>query len=103
MNNPHPHGKPGPIGKFFAFLAGAILLVAGLLFSVVLLAVVAIAGAVILGYFWWKTRALRKAMRENAAGGVVIDGEVIVVDERDSDRSLEVDVIEDKRPPRSGS
>ncbi len=35
------------------------------------------AGAVALGYLWWRTRDLRKQMREHPAGNVVIEGEVI--------------------------
>lgn len=68
-----------------------------LTFSVALFAVVITVGAVAWGYFWWKTRAVRKAMREHmaaemearrAAGGapggsgagtrgLIIEGEVI--------------------------
>ena len=64
-------------------------------FSVVLFAVVASIGLLVWGYLWWKTRDLRKAMREHvrtqqeaagraggatapAAGrGEVLEGEVI--------------------------
>ena len=65
----------------------------------ILLAAGAIAGA----YFWWKTRDLRKQMREFPPGGVeieaesfeeeasrgrVIEGEAVRVDDlRDSDKS----------------
>ena len=38
-----------------------------LTFSVALFAVVITVGAVAWGYFWWKTRAVRKAMREHMA------------------------------------
>ena len=67
-----------------------------LTFSVALFAVVLTVGAVAWGYLWWKTRAVRKAMREHmaaemearrAAGaahggaaatrGLIIEGEVI--------------------------
>jgi hypothetical protein len=86
---------PGPFAKFFALVLGAVLLVLGLMFSVVLLAVVAVLGLAAWGYFWWQTRALRKAMREQAAGaaasrdgtgdgmmgGRVIEGEAVVVEE----------------------
>ena len=37
------------------------------MFSVVALGVVLVGGVVFLAYFWWKTRALRRAMREQAA------------------------------------
>lgn len=71
----------GPLGKLLALVAGAILLVVGFLFSVVFLAIVAVAGLGVWTYFWWKTRKLRQAMREHPPGGQVIEGEVVVVDE----------------------
>lgn len=82
-----PASTPGVLGKALAFLAGAILLALGLMFSLVLVAFIAIAGLVAWGYFWWKTRALRKAMREQASGqtengsGQVFEGEAVVVEE----------------------
>jgi O-antigen/teichoic acid export membrane protein len=80
----HHYGQspqPGPLGKLFALVAGAILLIVGFLFSVVFLAIVAVAGLAVWTYFWWKTRKLRQAMRERPPGGQVIEGEVVVVDE----------------------
>lgn len=71
----------GPIGRLFAVLGGAILLVAGFMFSLVLLAFIVVAGLIAFIYFWWKTRAVRRAMRENPPDGHVIEGEAIVVDE----------------------
>lgn len=70
--------------------------VLALTFSVALFAVVLTVGAVAWGYLWWKTRAVRKAMREQmearmaepgmraggagpsrGARGLIIEGEVI--------------------------
>ncbi|ENO87205.1 hypothetical protein [Thauera linaloolentis] len=50
-----------------------------LMFSVVFFAVVVTVGAVAWGYLWWKTRAVRKQMRDHppTGGGMVIEGEVI--------------------------
>lgn len=52
-----------------------------LMFSVLLFAVVVSVGVVAWGYLWWRTRELRKQMREHQrqqpSGGVVIEGEVI--------------------------
>lgn len=83
MDKPIP--PPGPLAKFFALVLGTLLLVLGLMFSVVLLAVVAVLGLGAWGYFWWKTRALRQAMREQAErtgnGGTIIEGEAVVVEE----------------------
>jgi len=86
---------PGLLGKLLALVVGMVFLVAGLVFSIVIFAVIAGAGLAAWGYFWWKTRALRQAMRQQAARAHenVIDGEAIVVDEPESARSA----IEDKQ------
>lgn len=49
--------------------------------SVVVFAFIAVFGLTIWSYVWWKTRKLRRAMREQAPGGQVIDGEAIVVED----------------------
>ncbi len=89
-----PEPPQGPLGKLLAFIAGATLLVLGFMFSVVLLAVVAVVVLCVWGYFWWKTRELRRILRaqqEAAPGGAsqaadirIIEGEAVVVEERDS-------------------
>lgn len=77
----------GPFGKLFAFAAATILLVLGFMFSVVLLAVFVIVGIALGAWFFWKTRHVRKAMRETGApekppaDGHVIEGEAILVEE----------------------
>ncbi len=76
-----PAPDTGPLGKAIALILGAILLVLGFVFSLVLIAIIAVAGLAAFGYFWWKTRELRKVMREQPPGGRVIDGEVVVVEE----------------------
>lgn len=43
------------------------MLVLRLLFSIVLLVVVLVMGAMVFGYFWWKTRALRQSMKAHVA------------------------------------
>jgi membrane protein implicated in regulation of membrane protease activity len=66
----------------FALLSGVILLVLGFMFSVILFAVIAFLGLALWGYLAWKTRKLRRAMREQASSnGQVIDGEAVVVEE----------------------
>ena len=78
----------GFFGRLLGVLIGAGLLVLGLMFSVVLIVAAAIAGLVIWGWFWWKTRALRSQMRERMdtpfghvepvhPEGRIIEGEVI--------------------------
>ena len=68
---------PGLLGKVLAFAAGVVLLIAGIMFSLLILAAAAIVALVVLGYIWWNTRELRRRLRERPPGGRVIDGEVI--------------------------
>lgn len=82
INARNPVPEHGLFRKIGAVLAGAILLALGLMFSVVLLAVIAVVGLTAFSYFWWKTRGLRKAMRERPENGQVIEGEAVVVEER---------------------
>lgn len=54
------------ISKLVALIATATLLVVGLMFSAVLLVFILSAGLIIFGWVWWKTRALRRQMREHS-------------------------------------
>lgn len=63
--NPFP--EHGLLRKIGAVIAGAILLVLGLMFSVVLLAVISVVGLTAFGYFWWKTRGIAQG-DESAPG-----------------------------------
>lgn len=78
---PHPGQRPGLLRKLAAAVAGTLVLVGAFMLSVVVLAVVATAGLLGGAYLWWRTRELRKRLREQArtrpVGGRVIDGEVI--------------------------
>lgn len=77
------------LGKIVALLLGATFLVLAFMFSLVVLAVVAVGGVLIGGWLWWKTRAIRQQMRamqqvQQATSpeaspdeGYVIEGEVI--------------------------
>ena len=69
--------SPGLLGKAVAFASGAVLLVVAFMLSVLLLAVVVTGGLLAWGYLWWRTRELRKQMRERPPGGHVIEGEAI--------------------------
>ena len=75
------------LGKLATIVIGSALVVLGLMFSVVLIALLAVLGVGFWGYLRWKTRGLRRAMREQAAsapvGGTVIDGEAVVVAEHE--------------------
>jgi hypothetical protein len=83
-----------PSRSLAARIAGAVFAVlaigAALMFSVVIFAVLVLAGLAFWGWFRWKTRALRRTMRarefetprERRPGGAdVIEGEAIRVDE----------------------
>lgn len=73
------------LGRVFAFILTGAFVVLALMFSLVALAVAAVGGLIFAGWFWWKTRALRKAMRNaapsgmppRASGGDFIDGECV--------------------------
>lgn len=82
------NGKPPTLlQKIAAVLVTIVLFGFALMASVVLFAVVLCLGAIGWGYFWWKTRKLRREMRNRAGAArqtsdgstVVIEGEVIRV------------------------
>ena len=64
-----PAGQPSLLGKLMAFVVGTLLLIAGFMFSVVALAVIAVVGLGIWGWLWWKTRALRRQMADAKTAG----------------------------------
>lgn len=87
MNSAVPGGF---FGRILAFAGTVVIAGLALMFSVVLFAIIATVGILAWGYFWWKTRDLRKQMREiheqalrgqsgyrPPAGSDVIEGEVI--------------------------
>ena len=57
----------GPLAKIVAFLLSAAFLALAFMFSLVALAVVAVLGICVGGWLWWKTRTLRKQMRQAEA------------------------------------
>lgn len=59
--------------KIATFIVTASLLVLGLMFSALLLAVVAVAVVTVWVYLWWKTRNLRRQMRNHQPGSVVFE------------------------------
>jgi membrane protein implicated in regulation of membrane protease activity len=92
-----PEGtEPSLLGRVVGVAAGAVLLIAALMFSVVIFAFALAAGLLVWGWVWWKTREVRRQMREQmeaqrmeqpyggeaqpndaAPGGRIIEGEVI--------------------------
>ena len=89
-----PPNASSPLRKLAAFVLTATLLGLVLMFSAVLLVVIAIAGTIAGAYLWWKTRELRKQMRDFSPREVVreeavkedgvFEGEVIRVVESES-------------------
>lgn len=56
--------EPSLLGRILGIAAGAVLLVAALMFSVVVFAFALAAGLLVWGWLWWKTREVRRQMRE---------------------------------------
>ena len=86
-------GPPSLLAKVLAAAIGAGLLVVGFAVSLVMLAVVLGAGIAIGGFVWWKTRDLRRQLREQAAGAQEMHEQQ--VRERAGQRMDIGDVIED--------
>ena len=91
------NGQPQSlVGKLLTLVLGAAFLVLAFMFSLLALAVVAVGGLMLWAWLWWKTRAVRKQLREQGQaaanrrpddvfheGGYIIEGEVI----RDNDET----------------
>ncbi len=89
--------KPqGVFARVATALIGVVVLIGAAMFSLVFLAVIAVAGLIFWIYFWWKTRAIRAQIEEqmraqaqyrsagsqateSASEGDVIDGEAVRV------------------------
>lgn len=65
------------LSNAIAFALSAVLLAVAFILSVLVFAVVVTGGLLVWGYLWWRTRGLRKQMRERPPEGRVIEGEVI--------------------------
>ena len=65
-----PGSAPGAgwLARLVGGLVALVMVAAAIIFSAVVLAVVAVVAAAALGWFWWKTRAVRRQLREAAAG-----------------------------------
>ncbi len=83
---PLPQPPGNLLTRILAFILSAALLVAGLMFSLVFLAIAAVAGLALGGWLWWKTRALRRNMQafnddlhratSTPDNGAIIEGEI---------------------------
>lgn len=78
-------GGSGWFGRLLAVVLSVIVLVAAALLSVVLLAVLFGVGTIVVGYFWWKTRALRRQARAFGDDGRTVDVEVVHKNSPDDD------------------
>jgi uncharacterized iron-regulated membrane protein len=84
-----PSNSSNPLRKFVALIVTVVLASLALMFSAVLLTILVFVGAIAGAYLWWKTRAVRKQMREfqarateraeMASNDAVFEGEVIRV------------------------
>jgi uncharacterized protein YneF (UPF0154 family) len=99
-----PHNStnlPNPFRNLLAVVATAAAFGLALMFSVVVVAIILVAGTIAWGYLWWRTRELRKQMRDypppgmvreremaedDVIRGEVIEGEVIHVVDTPEDR-----------------
>jgi Flp pilus assembly protein TadB len=72
-------------GRLLGFAGAVIAAILAFMFSLAALAVVALGGALLGGWLWWKTRAVRRQMQEamqaqaqqRPSGGYIIEGEVV--------------------------
>ena len=71
----------GFLSKVLTFAFAAVLLVVAFTFSLLVFAILVTGVLLVWGYLWWKTRELRRQMRERPPGGLVIEGEAIREDE----------------------
>ena len=71
----------GFLSKVLTFALAAVLLVVAFTFSLLVFAILVTGVLLVWGYLWWKTRELRRQMRERPPGGRVIEGEAIREDE----------------------
>jgi membrane protein implicated in regulation of membrane protease activity len=96
-----PHAPASPLQKIVSAVLGVALLAMGLMFSVVLLAVLAVAGLAVFGYLWWQTRAIRRILREGqvptATDDRVFDGEATVVETQEQVSRVDVRISDKTR------
>ena len=65
-----PPSLPGPVGvlgRVLALAAGGAVILAGLFVSALVFSVLLVVGVVAGGWFWWKTRDLRRSLGERMA------------------------------------
>ncbi|MCG2578906.1 hypothetical protein LZ012_18080 [Dechloromonas sp. XY25] len=73
MNSPYQQFGPnalaqpprGPLAKLLAFVLSAAFLILAFMFSLVALVIVAVAGLILGGWLWWRTRQLRREINRS--------------------------------------
>lgn len=93
---PPPATDASPLRKVAGVIVTLVLAIVALMFSAVFFAVIAVVGVIAWAYIWWKTREVRRQMRDiveqsqsvmreqTASNDEVFEGEVIrVVDPED--------------------
>ncbi|SAL04298.1 hypothetical protein AWB78_06894 [Caballeronia calidae] len=70
-------GGSGWFGRLLAMALSVIVLVTAAMLSLVLLAVLFGVGTIVIGYLWWKTRAMRRHARAFGDDGRTVDVEVV--------------------------
>ena len=65
------------LSKVAKIVVSIVLIGLALMFSVLLFVVILVVGAMAWGYVWWRTRDLRKQMRQYSPSDVVVEGDVI--------------------------
>jgi hypothetical protein len=73
---------PGVLSRLLTAGVGIVLLAGTLALSLIVIAAGTLAAVVVGGYLWWKTRELRRQIREQPRDGRVIEGEAIREDSR---------------------
>ncbi|MGF6367844.1 Flp pilus assembly protein TadB [Paraburkholderia sp. RAU6.4a] len=76
-------GGPGWFGRLLAVALSAILFVVAAMLSIVLFAVLFAVGTIVVGYLWWKMRALRRQTVAYGDDARTIDMEVVHKDPPD--------------------
>jgi len=97
------------IAKVGAIVIGGALLVGGLIVSIAFFAVALAVALIAFGYFWWKTRAIRRQMREHlhaqahkgseSISADVIEGVVLSRTERHETARPQRDVVDGRPTP----
>jgi Flp pilus assembly protein TadB len=82
-------GASGWLSRSIAVVLSVIVLVTAAMLSVLLLAVLFGVGAIVVGYFWWKTRELRRQMRAYGDDGRAFG---------DDGRTVDMEVVEKNDP-----